>query len=595
MFTFSFGSAFAMTTVVDSKDPDYQVSDFYHGTTLGKHGSGTRGGQGVTAYELDDVAKKLGDVATALTKTGTYTYFTVSGTSYGPGTSKTTDIFHGARLKSVQSLVAATLEAVKTAKTSYAVQNALETLDRKVFDETSQDDLMTAIKATTNLAADFNLTTAKNGTYILPGYGVVANNGTNVAFFENDDVATLTTTTKILPTDLSTATYNAILGWFFDHGFETVAQITDAKKGVMALSDALVQVSNDAAKTIYNTTDPTTDLTSDGLVLYHQAKALKKAIEVADVTNMDATYNVVKAFRDFEAANYPEDNAYTDDNTTLAAAVAYYGAVNFDKKADSIAKMSQTEVLAAKADVVALAESILAFEKKFEKKYDEVDVYGPTAKAAKKYDFATQLGYIEAAGDDTLTDARLALNVALPENLKTADKAAFEAYEAAYTAYKAEFSSDIYEGVAIETSADTEAYLLAGKANFDANVKEDTDAAAKLQNYLNNSTLKVTTSALGNTKIRVNARFDAETYKDIMNLCKSNYTITYKFYHKTAKATAFKGPKEKNRNYITYTKVSLKKGTKYKFQCGVVIKDKDGKVVAEKSYRASTTGSRICR
>ena len=87
MFTFSFGSAFAMTAVVDSKDPDYQVSDFYYGTALGTHGSGTKGGQGVTAYELDDVAKKLGDVATALTKTGTYTYFTVSGTSYGPGTS----------------------------------------------------------------------------------------------------------------------------------------------------------------------------------------------------------------------------------------------------------------------------------------------------------------------------------------------------------------------------------------------------------------------------------------------------------------------------------------------------------------------------
>ncbi len=450
---------------------------------------------------------------------------------------------------------------------------------------------MTAIKATANLDADFNLTTAKTGTYILPGCGVVANNGTNVAFFENDDVATLTATTKILPATLSTATYNAVLGWFFDHGFETVAQITDAKKGVMALSDALVQVSNDATKTIYNTTAPTTDLTSDGLVLYHQAKALKKAIEVADVTNMDATYNVVKAFRDFEAANYPEDDAYTDDNTTLAAAVAYYGAVNFDKKADSIAKMSQTEVLAAKADIISLAESIVAFEKKFDKKYTELDLYGKT----KKYDFTTQLGYIEAAGDDALTDARLALNVSLPENLKTADKAAFEAYEAAYTAYKAEFSGDIYEGVAIETSADTEAYILAGKANFDANVKEDTDAAAKLQNYLNNSTLKVTTSALGNTKIRVNARFDAETYKDIMSLCKSNYTITYKFYHKTAKATAFKGPKEKNRNYITYTKVSLKKGTKYKFQCGVVIKDKDGKVVAEKSYRASTTGSRICR
>ena len=107
----------------------------------------------------------------------------------------------------------------------------------------------------------------------------------------------------------------------------------------------------------------------------------------------------------------------------------------------------------------------------------------------------------------------------------------------------------------------------------------------KLQAYLNNATLKVTTKALGNNKIRVNARFDAETYKDIVAECGNDYTISYKFYQKSAKATSFKGPKEKSRNYITYTKASLKKGTKYKFQCGVVIKDAQGNVVAEKSYR----------
>ena len=117
----------------------------------------------------------------------------------------------------------------------------------------------------------------------------------------------------------------------------------------------------------------------------------------------------------------------------------------------------------------------------------------------------------------------------------------------------------------------------------------------KLQAYLNNATLKVTTKALGNSKIRVNARFDAETYKDIVAECGNDYTISYKFYQKSAKATSFKGPKEKSRNYITYTKASLKKGTKYKFQCEVTIKDIDGKVVATKSYKASTVGSRICR
>ena len=101
--------------------------------------------------------------------------------------------------------------------------------------------------------------------------------------------------------------------------------------------------------------------------------------------------------------------------------------------------------------------------------------------------------------------------------------------------------------------------------------------------------------ALGNSKIRVNARFDTDTYDKILSLFDDGYTVEYKFYKKTAKATSFKGPWTKDRNYITYTKSTLNKGTKYKFQCGIVIKDADGNVVAEKSYKASTTGSRICK
>ena len=116
-----------------------------------------------------------------------------------------------------------------------------------------------------------------------------------------------------------------------------------------------------------------------------------------------------------------------------------------------------------------------------------------------------------------------------------------------------------------------------------------------VQAYLNNATVKVTTKALGNGKIRVNARIDAQTFEKLLGAMDEGSTVSYKFYQKKAKATSFKGPKEKSRNYITYTKASLKKGTKYQFQCGVVIKDKDGKVVAEKSYKASTVGSRICR
>ena len=177
-----------------------------------------------------------------------------------------------------------------------------------------------------------------------------------------------------------------------------------------------------------------------------------------------------------------------------------------------------------------------------------------------------------------------------------ARRAAYDALVANYgftdlSARYCEWSFAITRRMQLQRSAD----LLAAEHNQGADAAYDVKDTKKLQAYLNNATLKVTTKALGNSKIRVNARFDAETYKDIVAECGNDYTISYKFYQKSAKATSFKGPKEKSRNYITYTKASLKKGTKYKFQCGVVIKDAQGNVVAEKSYRASTTGSRICR
>ena len=177
-------------------------------------------------------------------------------------------------------------------------------------------------------------------------------------------------------------------------------------------------------------------------------------------------------------------------------------------------------------------------------------------------------------------------------NALKAKRTAYDAFVAGYGYSKLNSTTS---GLKYDAAATAEAEILAAEHNQGADAAYDVKDTKKLQAYLNNATLKVTTKALGNSKIRVNARFDAETYKDIVAECGNDYTFSYKFYLKSAKATSFKGPKEKSRNYITYTKASLKKGTKYKFQCGVVIKDAQGNVVAEKSYKASTTGSRICR
>ena len=602
MFTFSFGSAFAMTTVAKNNLTHYEKGDFSYASTDFTANSGTtKGGIGVTDIELATVTDTLNANVKALAKDGTYTYITdqpvaSAGTpAYGPSTTKKSDIFHGTRLKNVQGLVAATLETVKTAKTSYAIHTAIAALDRKVYEEKSQEDLVEDLKKTTG-TKEFKiggLVTAV-GSYILPGYGKATITASDQHFYEGEDTTSGKEKDEIINTTIANTQYGTLLGWFFDNGYETYEKITSTA-AARKFEDSLVKIGTDGSESIYAASAAST-LTSDGTVLYQQAKGLKRAVALANVIDMDAAYNAVKAYRDFEAANYADDtyqstaNEYNDDDL-LKAALGYYGGMNF-KKYNDIKKMSQAEVLAAKADVVALAEAIVAFEGKFEKKYAELDLYGK----GKTYDLTRELGYIEVAGDDALVDAKLALNVSLPKDLKAADKAAFDAYENAYKAYKAEFDKAIYEDVDnMDLSEDTEAFLLAGARNFDVNVKEEAKDTAMVQAYLNNATVKVTTKALGNGKIRVNARIDAQTFEKLLGAMDEGSTVSYKFYQKKAKATSFKGPKEKSRNYITYTKASLKKGTKYQFQCGVVIKDKDGKVVAEKSYKASTVGSRICR
>ena len=272
----------------------------------------------------------------------------------------------------------------------------------------------------------------------------------------------------------------------------------------------------------------------------------------------------------------------------VSAAHKYYTSVNFDKEYDAIKDLKSTEYVANKDKIVKLAQAIVAYEDKYD--------------VTTTYNLAAELTAIEDAGDDAFKKAELPLASLAAESVLASQKEAVEAYASAYDAYKAEFKDAIYAGfggtaaVTRDIDVATEAKILALKANL-GQLKEDAeDADAKLQAYLNNATLKVTTSALGNNKIRVQARFDAETYKEVVAALDANdYTISYQFYHKTAKADTYKAAKEKDRNYITYTKKSLKKGTKYKFQCAVVIKDAKGNVVATKDYKASTVGSRVCR
>ena len=455
----------------------------------------------------------------------------------------------------------------------------------------------------------------------LPGYATVVKG-------DNFTVVTSATTTesnfkidttkeKVEDIFVSGATYDALSGtsatadntlqkavidWFMDNNYRTAADFTE---GVRAFDAALVAVNASYTKTVE---DAAAAIQTE-IDKYEDKAALntRKGLGISELEGIDALVKKINEYdktyknfgKDLRVAKFKEDVANGKDNPGLAANY-------FDQYYSEVSAVPEVKKLtdADKATVVALYKKVMALEDA----YSDIWEYAGGDAETYAWDFnklknayehflkadVKAFGALDGFAVATKgTEGKYYFDAS--EKNVNAVKAQRTAYDALVANYGYADLNKTLSGIVYDNAAKAEALILAAEHNQGADAAYDVKDTKKLQAYLNNATLKVTTKALGNNKIRVNARFDAETYKDIVAECGNDYTISYKFYQKSAKATSFKGPKEKSRNYITYTKASLKKGTKYKFQCGVVIKDAQGNVVAEKSYKASTTGSRICR
>ena len=419
------------------------------------------------------------------------------------------------------------------------------------------------------------------------------------------------TTAKDIFSTSATGSAKAIRDWFLDNGYREEA---DFDAGSRAFAAALVGV-NSAYKNVVEGEAVAIQKEIDKYVV--AATQSRRGLSISEAEGIDALVKKINDFNDKYAGLTYAKNLLVDGDFktaiwTTAPKESSLAANYFDQYAAEVGAVPEVKKLtdADKATVVALYKKVDALG----------DTYAATWKYADKVDLAKVTGSytdykrLNAAYKHFLDADVKAFNAlesfeAVTQGTVdgTTNKYYFDASEKNVSAVKAKRAAydalvsnygyaDINtNGIPYTSAAGSEALILAAEHNQGADAAYDVKDTKKLQAYLNNATLKVTTKALGNSKIRVNARFDAETYKDIVAECGNDYTISYKFYQKSAKATSFKGPKEKSRNYITYSKASLKKGTKYKFQCGVVIKDAQGNVVAEKSYKASTTGSRICR
>lgn len=569
MFTFSFSSAFAVVDWAGESTSKYLTEDTdYKGT----------GEEGITEAYRAALTSQAKDELKVVKANKTVT---------GVVTDVTATKFDAPEKAKAVSLYEAYIENLKTVKTA---KDAKDLRDKLVKSVGELDDKYGAYdKAMGETTATLDLSRLKERylkeDFYLPGYGMITRNDSDL-------------------TDVAKA-------WLRDNDYR--ANDDEIKSGAKALVSALVAVTTTYADSV----KAEQSAIADEVYKYvDKAADFRYGLPASDAEGVDA---VVKKINDFEdkyaglVLGGTEVKIKADDlKTAVKAALPANSLVaNYlDQYYNEVSAVPEVKKLtdADKATVIALYKKVNGLLDVYEDLWDFAGVTSADiVKYAYKYNELLKPAYehfinadVEAFNKlDTFTAYKMSGDKAYFDASEK-NVAALKAKRAAYDALVSNYGYSDLAKVASpaygsDDAIDDEALILAAEYNMPADAGYDAKDVTKLQNYLNNATLKVTTTALGNTKIRVQARFDAETYKDIVAECGNDYTISYKFYHKTAKANAFKGPKEKDRNYITYTKLSLKKGVKYKFQCGVVIKDAQGNVVAEKSYKASTTGSRVCR
>ncbi|MGN0721224.1 MAG: hypothetical protein ACI4LZ_04615 [Anaerovoracaceae bacterium] len=602
MFTFSFSSAFAAVDWTGETASKYltEQGDYELGTAL-IDTTAARGTEGITeAYRAELTAEAKAELK-----------YVKSGTP-----------FYAPEKAEAISLIEAYIESLKTVKTAKDAKDLKDKLAKEVGVFTAPSTLVTTNstlkdKATVRTAAataTASLTTLKidikrvldrataasAAKLYLPGYET---------FVISSDVDsnqyllpyTGVTAIKDIFTESNYANgkVKAVVDWFMNNDYRETSEF---EAGTKAFAAALKAVDNAYTKTV---TDEFDAIQAEIYKYVDKDAAARRGLPISDLEGIDA---LVKKINDF-------DDNYAGFGLTLAvtdfkAAITGTGKLAdnyFDQYYSEVSAVPEVKKLtdADKATVVALYKKVMALEDS----YDDVWTYaGAGSAAANAYDFAKLKdayeyflkkdvkAYGELASFDEITKGSAGkYYFDASEKNVNALKAKRTAFNALVADYGYADLNKVAGGMLYADAAKAEALILAAENNMTADADYDVKDTTKVQAYLNNATVKVTTKALGNNKIRVNAKIDTVSFEKILGEMETGSTVSYKFYHKTAKATAYKAAKEKDRNYITYTKKSLKKGTKYNFQCAVIIKDANGNVVATKDYQASTIGSRVCR
>ena len=598
MFTFSFSSAFATIDWVGETTGKYLTQDTdFKEPTLSATNVSVGGEEGITEAYRAQLTKEAKDQLKVIKKNEN-----VAGVTQATGDvpAVTATKFYAPEKTKAVSLYENYIESLKTVKTAKDAKDAKDRLVKAVGELDDKygdyDKAFTAAKAEVSLEITrLNERNKAENDYYLPGYGVIAYNDA-----KSGTVA------------LDAKTF--VKDWLFDNDYRaTKAEITS---GTKALVSALVIMT----ETYTDGIDKEKGTIVDEIYKYVDRSAdMRYGLPASDAEGVDALVKKINEFNEKyygltvedgdEIANADfidiikgtNDGKHNAEKKSLAANY-------FDQYYNEVSAVPEVKKLtdADKATVVALYKKVNGLLDVYEDLWDFADVKtADLDKYAYQYTELLKPAYehfinadVEAFNKlETFTAYKMSGNKAYfdaSEKNVTALKAKRAAYDALVSTYGYDDLGTV-ASPAYTTAVADEALILAAEYNKTADAGYDVKDNSKIQAYLNNATVKVTTKALGNRKIRVQAKIDTESFKYILAEMEAGSTVSYQFYHKTAAATTYKASTVKERNYITYTSKSLKKGTKYKFQCAVIIKDASGNVVATKDYKASTIGSRVCK
>ena len=110
----------------------------------------------------------------------------------------------------------------------------------------------------------------------------------------------------------------------------------------------------------------------------------------------------------------------------------------------------------------------------------------------------------------------------------------------------------------------------------------------KVEGLVKALSLKANSSKTKNGSIKVTLKVDADEIKDIEDL---GYTVKYKFYRSTKKASSYKAKLEKDSK--TYTNTTGKKGTRYYYKARVMVYDSEGTLITKTALKQCKYATRV--